>query len=33
MSNKHSLDKILHFKTIWMSDLHLGTKGCQDQLI
>ena len=33
MSNKHSPDKILHFKTIWMSDLHLGTKGCQDQLI
>ena len=33
MSNEHSPDKILHFKTIWMSDLHLGTKGCQDQLI
>ena len=33
MSNKNNLDKILHFKTIWMSDLHLGTKGCQAQLI
>ena len=33
MNNKHNPHNVLHFKTIWMSDLHLGTKGCQDQLI
>ena len=22
-------DGLLHFRTIWISDLHLGTAGCQ----
>ena len=25
--------KVLHFRTIWISDIHLGTKGCQAELL
>ena len=33
MGTKTNPYKIYNYKSIWMSDLHLGTKGCQDQLI
>lgn len=26
---KHSKKELTHFRTIWISDLHLGTTGCQ----
>jgi UDP-2,3-diacylglucosamine pyrophosphatase LpxH len=25
--------KVLHFRTIWISDVHLGTRGCQAELL
>lgn len=25
--------KVLHFRTIWISDIHLGTRGCQSELL
>ena len=32
-SFKNRIDKILNYKSIWISDLHLGTRGCQSELL
>ena len=32
-SFKNRIDKIFNYKSIWISDLHLGTKGCQSDLL
>ena len=30
---KNTLDQILNYKSIWISDLHLGIKGCRSEMI
>ena len=32
-SFKNRIDKIFNYKSIWISDLHLGTRGCQSDLL
>ena len=32
-SFKNRIDKVFNYKSIWISDLHLGTRGCQSDLL
>ncbi|NCU74797.1 MAG: UDP-2,3-diacylglucosamine diphosphatase [Candidatus Fonsibacter ubiquis] len=31
--NQNKFDKILNYRSIWISDFHLGTRGCQSELL
>ena len=31
--NQNKFDKIFNYRSIWISDFHLGTRGCQSELL
>ena len=31
--NQNKFDKIFNYRSIWVSDFHLGTRGCQSELL